>query len=154
MCVCVPTGKCWPWRDHVLAMLPAHRRQTHTYCHQVQEPQGHGHHWILRCVCVCLCDSLTAAVAENEWSPHEYPTVSVSDKVNKRSAISTAAFCLFQQLLIFNTCNIKTLSANSCRRSVCFNRPLFHFSIPCFPTILISLVKCHIYCALNARVQV
>lgn len=50
-----PTGECRPRGDHVFAMLPAHRGQTHTYCHQVQEPQGHGHHWILRCVFMCVC---------------------------------------------------------------------------------------------------
>lgn len=55
-CVFLSTGERWPRWDHVFTLLPAHRRQTHTYCHQVQKSQGHGHHRILRCVlCASVC---------------------------------------------------------------------------------------------------
>lgn len=127
VCVCLPTGKCWPWRDHVLTMLPAHCRQTYTHCHQVQEPKGHGHHWILRCV-------VTAAVTLNEWSYCGYPIVERVgwNEQTSDSSLPNAAFCLYQRILICSTSVIKTMSANSFGRSVYFNAPPSHFPIKQF----------------------
>lgn len=137
-----------------LCYLPTAGRLTLTVikCRNLKAMDITGYSGVL-CVFVaaCGCASLTAATAQNEWSPFEYQIVS---EQTVEGYLYSCALCLFQQLLIFNTCNIKTLSANSCRRSVYFNRLLFHFSIPLFPAIIISLVKCDIYCALNARVQV
>lgn len=47
-CPVCPPGECGPGRDHVLAVLPAHRGEDDPDGHQMQKPQSHGHHWLLR----------------------------------------------------------------------------------------------------------
>ena len=46
--VCFFAGKRGFGRDHVLPLLPAHSRQAHPHRDQMSEPQGNGHHRLLR----------------------------------------------------------------------------------------------------------
>lgn len=46
--MCFFAGKRGFGRDHVLPLLPAHSRQAYPHSDQVSEPQGDGHHRILR----------------------------------------------------------------------------------------------------------
>lgn len=137
-----------------LCYLPTAGRLTLTVikCRNLKAMDITGYSGVFVCVYLTVWGCAFCVIhLQLQWLKMNDPPLNIqftstSDNVNKQwRAVSTAAFCLFQQLLIFNTCNINTLSANSCRRSV------FHST---FPAILISLVKCDIYCALNARVQV
>lgn len=46
--VCFFAGKRGSGRDHVLPVLPANSRPAHPHSDQMSEPQGNGHHRLLR----------------------------------------------------------------------------------------------------------